>query len=72
MIIESPGTGFAKYPTRQEGNTVTLFYRKDKFFRIKKRNEERIQEFISSKKIKVLFNSTLEEISEKYILINDG
>jgi thioredoxin reductase (NADPH) len=57
---------------RQKRNTVTLSYRKDKFFRIKKRNEQRIQEFISSKKIKVLFNSTPEEISEKHVMINDG
>ncbi len=57
---------------RQKGNRVTLSYRKDKFFRIKKRNEQRIQEFISSKKINVLFNSTLYEINKKYVLINDG
>ena len=57
---------------RQKGNKVTVSYRKDKFFRIKKRNEQRIQDYISSKKINVLYNSTLEAIKEKSVIINDG
>ncbi|TFG96835.1 MAG: 4Fe-4S dicluster domain-containing protein, partial [Calditrichales bacterium] len=31
---------------RQTGNTVTISYRKPKFFRLKTRNEKRIQEFV--------------------------
>ena len=57
---------------RQKGNKVTLSYRKEKFFRIKKRNEERIQKLISSKKIEVLFNSNVKEISEKKVSIATG
>ncbi len=41
----------------QKGNQVTLSYRQDRFSRIKDRNAKRIEESISSGKIKVLFNS---------------
>ncbi|MBN1407874.1 MAG: NAD(P)-binding domain-containing protein [Calditrichaceae bacterium] len=57
---------------RQKGNKVILSYRKDKFFRIKKRNEDRIKDFILAKKIEVLFNSDVERIAEKSVLIKDG
>jgi thioredoxin reductase len=57
---------------RQKGNKVILSYRKEKFFRIKKRNEERIEAMISSNKIEVIFNSNVEEIGENHARINDG
>ncbi|MEJ2052884.1 MAG: NAD(P)-binding domain-containing protein [Calditrichaceae bacterium] len=56
---------------RQKGNKVTLSYRKEKFFRIKKRNEERISDLISSGKIKVIFNSSVDKITEKNVLLNN-
>lgn len=55
---------------RQKGNTVTLSYRKDKFFRIKKRNEERINEFLSEKRIHVIFNSGLQEIKKNSVILS--
>lgn len=54
---------------RQPGNTVTLSYRKEKFFRIKTRNEQRLAEFISDGKIKVLFNSGVETIKKESVSI---
>ncbi|MGD9899415.1 MAG: NAD(P)-binding domain-containing protein [Calditrichaceae bacterium] len=57
---------------RQEGNTVTLSYRKDKFFRIKKRNEERIQQMTESGKINVKFNSEITRIDETTVIIKEG
>jgi len=58
---------------RQSGNTVTLSYRKEKFFRIKSRNEEQIAEYIRDHKIRVLFNSQVSEISDKEIVLQqDG
>ncbi len=54
---------------RQKNNTVTLCYRKDKFFRIKQRNEIRLNELINQKKISVLFNSTVKEIKSDSVII---
>lgn len=56
---------------RQEGNTVTLSYRKDKFFRIKQRNEERIRQMAGNGKINVKFNSQLSSIREKTVVIKE-
>ncbi len=47
---------------RQKGNRVTISYRKSQFFRIKKKNEERINRLIKEKKIQPIFNSTVLEI----------
>ena len=47
---------------RQDNNTVYISYRKPKFFRIKKKNEERIGELIDRRKIKPLFNSEVLQI----------
>src|SRR6476620_9528571 len=41
----------------QQGNQVTLSYRKESFIRLKERNAKRIQDCIHSGKVKVLFNS---------------
>jgi thioredoxin reductase (NADPH) len=46
----------------QVGNQVTLSYRKDRFSRIKDRNEKRIAESMRSGKVKVIFNSIPVEI----------
>jgi thioredoxin reductase len=51
----------------QKDNTVTLSYRKDQFFRIKKRNEEHLQELIRQKKINVIFNSNVLEIEQDHV-----
>ncbi len=49
---------------RQDGNNVTLSYRKNKLFRIKKKNEDRINGMIQSKKITPIFNSNVAEITD--------
>ena len=54
---------------RQKGNKVTLSYRKNKLFRIKKKNEDRINEMIKSKKITSIFNSNVIEIKEKSVVL---
>lgn len=54
---------------RQPGNTVTLSYRKEKFFRIKTRNEQRLAECIADGKLRVLYNSDIAEITNDTVLI---
>jgi putative YpdA family bacillithiol system oxidoreductase len=53
----------------QEGNKVTISYRKSEFSRIKDRNAKRIEEHIGSGKLEVLFNSTPTEFREGSALI---
>jgi len=55
---------------RQPGNTVTISYRKNKFFRLKTRNEERINKLIRDGKIRVVFDSTVLEIGEQEVKLN--
>jgi putative YpdA family bacillithiol system oxidoreductase len=54
----------------QPGNTVTLSYRKDKFFRIKSRNDQRVNKMIKEKKLHVIFQSAVKEIGESDIILN--
>lgn len=53
-----------------ENNKVILSYRKDKFARIKPKNQIKINDAIESKKIEVIFNSNLIEIKEKEVIID--
>ena len=57
-----------------EGNEVTLSYRKDSFNRIKERNYNKINEAIVENKLKVLYNTNVQEITEDkvYLIHNDG
>ena len=55
---------------RQTGNKVSISYRKEKFFRIKKKNEDRIQEMIRQKKVIPYFNSQLKEIRERTVILD--
>lgn len=52
---------------RQKGNKVTISYRKPRFFRIKKKNEDNLNELLKQKKIKALFESNVLEILEKSV-----
>ncbi len=54
----------------QEGNHVTLSYRKGEFSRLKDRNAKRIEENRQSRKIEVLFNSMPTEFREGSVLID--
>lgn len=57
---------------RQDGNRVTLSYRKNEFSRLKDRNAKRIEEHISSGKIEVLFNSIPTEFRVGSLSIEVG
>jgi len=54
---------------RQKGNRVVLSYRKEKFFRIKRRNQERLEAMIHDKKIMVLYNSHLRRIDDSAVVV---
>ena len=56
----------------QEGNKVTVSYRKSEFSRLKDRNEKRIAEHIASGKLEVLFNSMPQEFRVGSVLIECG
>jgi len=59
--------------SRQAGNTVTLSYRKHKFFRIKKRNLEALDQALAEKSLRVLYNSSVADIGEDRVLLqSDG
>jgi thioredoxin reductase (NADPH) len=53
----------------QNGNTVTLSYRREGFVRLKEKNEERIHELTRTGKITVLFNSNVGEIKPKSVIL---
>jgi thioredoxin reductase/Pyruvate/2-oxoacid:ferredoxin oxidoreductase delta subunit len=56
----------------QNGNKVTLSYRKGEFSRLKERNTKRIEEHIKSKKVEVLFNSMPTEFRKGSVLMDCG
>ena len=56
----------------QKGNAVTISYRKSKFFRIKKKNEERIARLIESGKIDAVFSSNVTEIGDAGVTLRIG
>jgi thioredoxin reductase/NAD-dependent dihydropyrimidine dehydrogenase PreA subunit len=47
---------------RQRGNRVTLSYRREKLVRIKKKNEQRVGELLSSRQIEGAFGTEVERI----------
>lgn len=54
----------------QQGNTVTLSYRKEEFTRIKERNRQHIEDYIKRKKVNVLFGSEVLSIRENEVSIS--
>ncbi|HYL92475.1 MAG TPA: NAD(P)-binding domain-containing protein [Alphaproteobacteria bacterium] len=54
----------------QSGNKVTLSYRQERFGRIKERNSVRIEEFMRTGKLKVLFNSKPVEIKLESVVLD--
>ena len=58
----------------QPGNAVTLSYRKSAFFRLKKRNEERIGPYVQEGRIRLLFSSHVRRIGvgEAILTAGDG
>lgn len=55
---------------RQKGNQVTISYRKKNFFRIKKKNDDKVKQLIKEEKIKVLFESQVKEIRADSVLLS--
>jgi thioredoxin reductase/Pyruvate/2-oxoacid:ferredoxin oxidoreductase delta subunit len=53
----------------QTGNKVTLSYRSERFSRIKERNAKRIEEFVQSRKLQVLFNSNPIEFKPESVVL---
>lgn len=54
---------------RQPGNTVTVSYRKNAFFRVKKKNEVLVNRFIEQGIIHPIFDSQVVEIREKSVVL---
>jgi len=53
----------------QEGNEVTISYRKENFFRLKARNETNIENAISDKLLNVAFNSSPTKIEKDSVTL---
>ncbi len=58
--------------SRQKGNKVTISYRKPNFFRIKKKNMERIGELIKRGRVRALFQSNVVEIKSTSVVLKCG
>ncbi len=56
----------------QPGNEVTISYRKDRFYRIKRKNQERIEEHIRRGLVKALFSSTVVSIEGQVVRLRCG
>ncbi len=54
----------------QTGNQVTLSYRSERFSRIKERNAKRVEDFMRSNKLKVLFNSNPVEFKPESVILD--
>lgn len=54
---------------KQKGNTVTISYRKNSFFRVKKKNEDAINKFIAEGKVVPIFDSQVTEIRERCVAL---
>ncbi len=57
---------------RQQGNIVTLSYRRDSFVRLKEKNEKKINEEIKSGRVKTIFNSEVTEIKPDGVTIKEA
>lgn len=50
-----------------EGNSVTISYRSDKFSRLKEQNFHKVHQAINSGKIKAIYNSQVKQIFDEYV-----
>ena len=57
---------------QQAGNQVTLSYRKEAFYRLKKRNADHIAEYSRAGKIDVIFNSSPVEFTKDRVVLSIG
>jgi thioredoxin reductase (NADPH) len=56
----------------QEGNTVTLSYRREDFVRLSDRTEQNLREFIEAGKVKAILDSNVVEIRPDSVIIRQG
>lgn len=56
----------------QQGNQVTLSYRKEDFVRLKEKNERNIREYMKAGRLKVMFNSNVLEIKSDVVVVQEG
>ena len=56
----------------QQGNKVTISYRKDDFVRLKDKNEMRVRESVSSGRLRTIFNSNVVEIKPELVFVQEG
>jgi len=56
---------------RQKGNTVTISYRRSDFVRLKEKNEKQLKDLMHSKKVKVIFNSQVQEIKSDSVVLKE-
>ena len=54
---------------RQPGNQVAISYRKEQFFRIKKKNEERLAKLVKRGRIQLIMQSQVTEITEDSVTL---
>lgn len=55
---------------RQQNSTVTISYRQERFYRIKRRNAELLETFIASGQIIPIFNSRVREIGKEKVVLD--
>ncbi len=55
---------------RQAGNEVVLSYRKEQFFRIKKKNEERLEKLVRRGRIRPVMQSQVVEVAEQTVRLS--
>jgi len=53
--------------SEQEGNEITLSYRKGDFSRIKQRNQQRLDEALAQQRLRVIFHSQVRRIEEQSV-----
>ncbi|MDP6396410.1 MAG: NAD(P)-binding domain-containing protein [Candidatus Marinimicrobia bacterium] len=56
----------------QEGNEVTISYRKESYFRLKARNEKNIEKAIDEGRLQAIFNSNLKKIETDHVILDEG
>lgn len=54
---------------QQAGNRVTISYRKSEFFRLKSKNQERLDKLVKEQLINVIFESNVQEIQENKVIL---
>ncbi len=70
MVVGGGDSAIENALLLSKDNFVTLSYRSDSFNRLKVKNAERIKEAIDNKYIRMEYNTTVEKIQEKNVILN--